>query len=140
MANRANLCLFVLLAFAASPRLAAQTVRTGSITGTVTDESKAALPGVTVTVTSSALQVPQLVEVTNARGEYEIKDLPPGTYQLVFEVTGFGKVVRPDIVLTTGFVARIDMSLKIARVEETVTVSGQSPLVDVETTRGGGTS
>ena len=68
MANRANLCLFVLLAFAANPCVAAQTIRTGSITGTVTDESKAALPGVTVTVTSSALQVPQLVEVTNARG------------------------------------------------------------------------
>ena len=139
MANRAAIWVFVLVAFAAGPRVAAQTVRTGSITGTVTDESKAALPGVSVTVTSSALQVPQLVEVTDARGDYDIKDLPPGTYQLVFEVTGFGKVVRPDIQLTTGFVARIDMSLKIARVEETVTVSGQSPLVDVETTRGGGT-
>src|SRR5713226_3202760 len=122
MANRAAACVFVLLALALSASVAAQTVRTGSITGTVTDESKAALPGVTITVTSPVLQVPQLVQVTNARGDYEIKDLPPGTYQIVFEMTGFARVVRPDIQLTTGFVARIDMNLKIATVEETVTV------------------
>jgi hypothetical protein len=105
----------------------------------VTDESKSALPGVTVTVTGPALQVSQLVQVTDARGEYEIKDLPAGTYQVVFELPGFARLIRQGIQLTTGFVARIDPALKIASVEETVTVTGQSPLVDVETTRGGAT-
>jgi hypothetical protein len=129
----------VFLALAFSSSLSAQTVRTGSISGTVSDESGAALPGVNVMVTSPALQVPQRVEVTNARGEYEINDLPPGIYLVTFQIPGFAKLVRPDVQLTTGFVARIDMSMKIATVEETITVSGQSPLVDLETTRGGGT-
>src|SRR5438046_7147541 len=88
MAKRVFICAGILLALAFVSNAAAQTVRTGSITGTVSDESKAALPGVNVSVTGPALQVPQLSAVTNARGEYEIKDLPPGTYQVVFELPG----------------------------------------------------
>ncbi|HEY7170608.1 MAG TPA: carboxypeptidase regulatory-like domain-containing protein [Vicinamibacterales bacterium] len=130
---------FAPLILALGSTLAAQTVRTGSIVGTITDESKSALPGVTITVTSPALQVPELTVVSGARGEYEIKDLPPGTYRLAFELGGFAKVVRPDVQLTTGFVARVDLDLKIAGLEETLVVSGQSPVVDVQTTRGGGT-
>ena len=79
---------FASLVLALSSSLTAQTVRTGSIVGTVTDESKSALPGVTVTVTSPALQVAQIVQLSDGRGQYEIKDLPPGTYQIVFELTG----------------------------------------------------
>src|SRR3982750_4542020 len=132
-------CLVACLVLALSSPIAAQTVRTGSIVGTITDESKSALPGVAVTVTSPALQVPQITQVTDARGQYEINDLPPGIYQVTFELTGFAKMVRPDVQLTTGFVARVDIDLKIAGLEETLVVSGQSPIVDVQTTRGGGT-
>jgi len=139
MSRRAVACLFASLVVVLSSGLAAQTVRTGSITGTITDQNKSGLPGVTVTVTSPALQVSQIVQTSDARGQYEVKDLPPGIYQVIFELTGFAKVVRPDIQLTTGFVARVDMDLKIAGLQETLTVTGQSPLVDVQTTRGGGT-
>jgi Carboxypeptidase regulatory-like domain len=139
MSRRAVACLLASLVVVLNSGLAAQTVRTGSITGTITDQNKSGLPGVTVTVTSPALQVSQIVQTSDARGQYEVKDLPPGIYQVVFELTGFAKVVRPGIQLTTGFVARIDMDLNIAGLQETLTVTGQSPLVDVQTTRGGGT-
>ena len=142
MARRAIACLFLFLVFLVldlSVEVVAQTVRTGSITGTVKDESGAALPGVTVTVTGPALQVPQLVQVTGPSGDYQIVDLPAGTYQVVFELTGFGKLIRQDLLLTTGFVARVDVALKIAGVQETLTVSAESPLIDVQTTRGGAT-
>src|SRR5216684_871046 len=142
MARRAIACLFLFLVFLAlnlGVEVAAQTVRTGSITGTVKDESGAALPGVTVTVTSPALQIPQLVQVTGPAGDYQIVDLSAGTYQVVFELTGFGKLIRQDLLLTTGFVARVDVALKIAGVQETLTVSAESPLIDVQTTRGGAT-
>src|SRR5262249_21010454 len=97
MSRKTVACLFASCALALGSTLAAQTVCTGSIVGTITDESKSALPGVTVTVTSPALQVSQIVQISDARGQYEIKDLPPGTYQLVFELTGFAKVIRPDV-------------------------------------------
>jgi hypothetical protein len=96
----------MLLAKTVTPPLAAQTVRTGSITATVTDDTRSALPGVTVTVTGPALQVPQLVQVTGTDGGDEIKDPAPGADQIVFEFTGFARLIRQGIVLTTGFVAR----------------------------------
>ena len=105
--------------------LSAQTVRTGSIGGTVVDESRAGIPGVTVTLTSPAIQVPQIVKVTEAAGAYQFADLPLGTYRLTFELQGFGRLVRENIELTTGFAARVDAVLKVSGVEETVTVSGQ---------------
>jgi hypothetical protein len=124
---------------AVSMAAAAQTVRTGSISGTITDESGAALPGVTVTLTSPVLQTPQLVKVSEARGEYQFTELPPGSYTVTYELAGFSKLVREEIRLTTAFAARIDVVLKVASLQETVVVSGQSPLVDVSNTRGGGT-
>jgi hypothetical protein len=124
---------------AVSATLFAQTVRSGSIGGTITDESGAALPGVSVTLTSPALQAPQLVKVSEARGEYNFPDLPPGTYKVTYELGGFATLVRDEIRLTTAFAARVDAVLKVASLQETVVVSGQSPLVDVTNTRGGGT-
>jgi hypothetical protein len=111
----------------------------GSIGGVVTDVSGAAMPGVTVTVTSPALQVPQMVRVSEADGEYRLTDLPPGVYRAVFELAGFATVVREEIRITSGFNARINISLPLGTVEQHVTVSAQSPLVDVVSTRGGAT-
>lgn len=113
-------------------------VRSGSISGTITDATGGALPGVTVTV-SGGSQVAEIVRVSNARGEYQLVELPPGTYDVKYELAGFQTVNRADIRLTTGFAARIDISLRVASLEESITVSGQSPLVDVANTRGGGT-
>ena len=112
----------------------AQSVSSGTIEGTVKDESNAVLPGVTVTVTSPQLQVGQLVQVSDAAGSYKFVDLPAGTYRLKAELTGFSAAIREDLRLTVGFNARIDLTLKLGAMEESVTVSGQSPVVDVSTT------
>jgi hypothetical protein len=128
----------LVLLLAVTTPLIGQTLR-GEIVGTVTDESSAALPGVSVMVTSPSLQVPQILRISDARGEYQVVDLPPGTYRVAYELPGFATLVREGIVLTTGFSARLDVALKVAAVAETITVSGESPLVDVTNTRGGTT-
>jgi hypothetical protein len=117
----------------------AQSVASGSLHGTVTDATAAALPGVTATLTSPALQVPQLVAVTDQNGNYRFTDLPAGTYRVAFELTGFATLVRDQLRITVGFVAAIDVTLALAGVEQTVTVSGNSPVVDTTTTSTGTT-
>src|ERR1700730_6997859 len=73
------------------------------ILGQVTDESGAVLPGVTVTATSPALQVPTVTDVTNARGEYRLTPLPIGTYTIEYSLSGFQAVRREGVRLTGGF-------------------------------------
>jgi hypothetical protein len=114
----------------------AQSVGSGSISGRVTDETGATMPGVAVTVTSPALQLPQVLSTTTADGTYRFVDLPPGLYRIRYELSGFNAVVREDIRLNVGFAARIDISMKIGTLEESVTVSGQGPVIDVTTTSG----
>ena len=116
-------------AFAFIPSVAAaQNLSFGSINGTVTDTSGGALPGVTVTAASPALQVGQLTAVTDGEGKYQIVDLPRGTYQVRFELQGFQPLIRQDVQLTAGFAARIDASLSIGALSEAITVTGASPL------------
>ena len=112
----------------------AQSVSSGTIHGTVRDQSGGVLPGVTATLTSPALQVRELVQVTDAEGAYRFVDLPAGTYLLKFELTGFSTLIREDLRLTIGFTARVDESMKVGAMEESVTVSGQSPIVDITST------
>ena len=107
----------------------AQTV--GSIVGRVTDESGAVLPGVTVTATSPALQVPQVAVVTDAQGDYRLTPLPIGTYEVAYTLTGFQTVRRDSLRLTAGFVARVDVALKVGAIEESITVSA-TPTIDVQ--------
>ena len=107
-----------------------------TIIGQVTDESGAVLPGVTVTATSPALQVPQITAVTNGVGEYRLAPLPIGVFELAFELAGFRPAHRQNIRLTVGFTAKIDAALGLATVAETVTVSGAAPVVDVAGTSG----
>jgi len=104
-----------------------------SLIGTVTHESQAVMPGVTVTVTSSALQGSRVV-VTDEQGRYRISPLPIGTYTLVFGLTGFRTLRREDVRLTAGLTARIDVAMSLGGLEETVTVSGATPVVDVSST------
>src|SRR4051812_38699116 len=112
----------------------AQSVASGTIEGTVKDESGSVLPGVTVTASSPQLQVGQLVQVSDTTGAYKFVDLPAGTYRVRAELQGFSATVHDDLRLTVGFDARIDLTLKLGAVEEAITVSGQSPVVDVSTT------
>jgi len=112
----------------------AQSNSSGTIQGTVKDASGGALPGVTETLTSPALQVKQVTAVTDTEGNYRLVDLPSGSYHLSYELSGFSTFVRDDFRLPVGFVARVDVILKVGGIEESVTVSGQAPVVDVTTT------
>jgi hypothetical protein len=136
---RAACALAVTLVAAGAIPATAQEIIGARIAGTVSDETAAPMPGVTVTLTSPALQVPQMVMVSDARGEYQFLDLRPGTYRLSYELQGFSSIIREGVILTQGFAARIDVTLKVGNVEETITVSGASPVIDVINTRGGST-
>ncbi|MCA1586950.1 MAG: TonB-dependent receptor, partial [Acidobacteria bacterium] len=92
------------------------------------------LPGVTVTGTSPA-QIGQLTTVTNEAGIFRFPSVPPGEYKLSFELPGFQSVVREGIRITLGFNAQVNVALGVATLQETVTVSGESPVIDTSATR-----
>jgi hypothetical protein len=108
-------------------------VQTGSVFGKVTDPQPAAIPGVTVTLEGPALIQPQTV-TTSQTGAYSFTSVPIGIYSVRFEIAGFQRLVRQGIVITAGFNAGIDASLTLSPQEETVTVTGQSPVVDTRAT------
>jgi hypothetical protein len=112
----------------------AQSAVNANIIGQVVDESGSLLPGVIVTATSPALQVPQVVAVTDQRGEYRLSELPPGEYMVSYTLTGFQSIKRDNVRLTAGFVAKMDLVLKLGTVNESVTVTGASPIIDVTST------
>src|SRR5262245_38969715 len=128
------LSVMVLACMAGVSTAFAQSVSSGTIEGTVRDESNSVLPGVTVTMTSPQLQVGRLVQVSDTAGNYKFVDLPAGVYELKAELPGFSTYVRDELRLTVGFNARVDLTLKLGAMEESVTVSGQSPVVDVTST------
>lgn len=113
--------------------LSAQAVQS-SITGVVKDTSGAVIPGVSVEVSSDVLIEKVRTTVTDAQGLYRVADLRPGIYVVTFSLTGFNTVRREGIELTPGFIASINPELRVGSLEETVTVSGQSPIVDVQST------
>ncbi len=105
-----------------------------SIIGLVTDESGAALPGVTVTAASPSLQLGSVAAVSDERGQYRLSTLPIGTYEVTYALDGFQPVRREGVRLTGGFSAKLDVALKLGSLRETITVSGSSPVVDVTST------
>ena len=117
----------------------AQSSTSSTIYGVVKDSTGGSLPGVTVTLTSPALQVPEMNAITGADGNYRLTDLPAGVYQLVYDLPGFARSVRTNVQITMGFMAKIDMVMSVSGLQETVTVSGQSPIVDVSSTSTGAT-
>jgi hypothetical protein len=104
----------------------------GSIAGLVRDTSGGVLPGVTVEVSSPALIEKTRTAVTDGDGQYKIVDLRPGVYTVVFTLTGFSTFRREGIELSAGFTATINADLRVGALEETITVSGQSPIVDTQ--------
>ena len=112
--------------------VAAQDFR-GRIGGTVTDDTGAVLPGVTVTATSPALIQPQ-VQVTGADGTYRMIALPPGVYTVAFELPGFQTLRREGIRVVINQTLPVDVQLQVATLQESVTVTGESPVVDTSTT------
>src|SRR2546428_3244089 len=106
-----------------------------SIAGAVRDTTGAVLPGVTVEAASPALIEKVRTVVTDDQGQYKIVDLRPGTYTVTFTLAGFNTVKREGIELTTGFTALANAELRVGALEETITVSGASPVVDAQNVR-----
>ncbi len=121
--------LLVLLFTFLTPAIA---VGQASVTGVVRDASGAVLPGVTVEVSSSALIEKVRTTVTDGAGLYRIVDLRPGEYTVNFALTGFSTVRREGIRLQGTMTVTLDAELRVGAVEETVTVTGATPLVDVQ--------
>ena len=107
--------------------------QTGEIYGRATDNSGAVLPGATVTVAGPALIQPR-VAVTSEAGTYRVPELPIGSYSVTFEMPGFRSLALQDIRVTIGFRAQVNGQLELSTVQETVTVTGASPLVDTRET------
>src|SRR5213594_603666 len=135
---RVAMAVVVLLQFSLATETAwAQTGTLGNIIGKAGDETGGVLPGVLVTATSRALQVPSVTTVTDAEGNYRLRDLPaPGMYRVSFELQGFQTIAFDGVSLTAGFTARIDAAMKVSTISETVEVSGQSPVVDTVSVAG----
>src|SRR5688572_15482082 len=102
-----------------------------SIGGVVRDTSGAVMPGATVEVASPALIEQTRSVVTDGNGQYRVVDLRPGTYSVTITLPGFKTIKREGIELIGSFAASVDVELQVGGVEETVTVTGQSPIVDV---------
>jgi hypothetical protein len=105
------------------------------ITGLVRDTSGAVLPGVTVEAASPALIEKVRTAITDSEGRYNIVDLRPGTYSIGFGLSGFRSLRREGIVLQAGFTATVNAELQLGAIEETITVSGASPVVDTQNSR-----
>jgi hypothetical protein len=101
----------------------------GGLRGYVKDESGAVLPGVTVTATSSELLTP-VVNVTDDTGLYRLNNLPPGNYVVTAELTGFATYRREGILVRAGQTFSIDIQLGLSTLEETITVAGDSPMIE----------
>ena len=126
-----RLTSLVLMSLLVPATLSAQTAE---IAGVVRDASGAVLPGVTVEASSPALIERSRVVYTDGQGQYRVIALNPGAYKVTFSLPGFNTVVRDGIVLTAAFTAAVDAAMAVGSVEETVTVSGQTPLVDIQAT------
>ena len=106
-----------------------------SIAGIVRDPTGGVLPGVTVDVSSPALIEKARTVVTDGSGQYKSVELKPGTYAVTFTLAGFSSVRREGIELTTGFNASVNAELRVGDIAETITVSGSSPVVDIQNVR-----
>ena len=123
--------VFTLLAISASAQIGQ-----GTLTGVVTDPQGSVLPGVTVTATSPAL-IGSRTTVTEVDGRFRLPQLPSGTYKLRFDLSGFSSLERDNVQVVLGQTITLDAQLTVATLTETVTVSAESPVVDVTTTRVG---
>ena len=132
--QRSVAALSVLFVFLLLPSRASAQF-TGAITGVVKDTSGGVLPGVTVEAASPVLIEKVRSVVSDDTGQYRIVDLRPGTYSVTFTLPGFSTVRREGIELSGTFVATVNGDLKVGALEETITVTGETPIVDVQSAR-----
>src|SRR5438093_4891186 len=103
-----------------------------SITGVVRDTAGAVLPGATVEAASPALIEKVRTAVTDGTGQYRVENLTPGTYKVTYSLTGFIKVEREGVQVTTGVTLTLNADLSVGGVQESITVTGETPVVDVQ--------
>lgn len=130
--------LLTAAAFVLLPAALFAQITAGRLDGTVRDPQGLALPGVSITLESPAL-LGSRVATSDVDGSYRFLGLPAGEYDLTFELSGFGTLVREGVTVVTGQTFSVDVELGVAGVAETVTVTGESPVVDVKSSRFGGT-
>lgn len=114
-----------------------QTIPTGKLGGTITDDEGIPLPGVNVAINSPALILPQLVSTTNNSGYYRFVGLPSGAYTVKCEMPGFKTLIREGIVVTAGRNTTLSLTLEQSAIAETVVVKGKAPTVDFQSTSTG---
>src|SRR6185436_6207949 len=122
----------VLLVLACLVILPAAAFAQASITGVVKDASGAVLPGVTVEASSPALIEKVRSAVSDGGGQYRFVDLLPGVYAVTFTLPGFSTFKREGIELAGNFTASNNAEMRVGTLEETITVTGESPVVDVQ--------
>ena len=132
---RRFLSLVPLLALLLVPMPAAAQQAQASVTGVVWDASGAVLPGVTVEASSDVLIEKVRSAVSDGTGQYRIVNLLPGTYTVTFTLTGFSTFKREGIILEGTLTALVNADLKVGSLQETITVSGETPVVDVQSAR-----
>ncbi len=126
----------LVLALSVTPTAAQTGQNFGELVGKITDDQGGVLPGVSVTLSGPAVMGNQTA-VTNERGIYRFPAVASGTYKLTFDLTGFAPLVRDGIVVPVRQTITVDAQMRLAQLQETVTVSGASPTVDVENTKVG---
>jgi len=134
MSNHSVRLVLVVLAMAAPSAALAQTGQS-AIAGVVRDATGGVLPGVTVEASSPVLIEKSRSAVTNEAGQYRVVDLRPGVYTVTFTLSGFTTVVREGIQLESNFVAPVNIEMTVGRIEQSVTVTGLSPIVDVQSSQ-----
>src|SRR6266487_1436980 len=117
------------------PAVGTAQTRFGNISGSVRDTTGAVLPGVVVEVASAVLIERTRTATTDDQGRYQVVDLPPGTYAVTFTLVGFTTIKREGIELTVGFTAPVNAELRLGGIEETIVVTGASPMVDTQNVR-----
>ena len=133
LARIVALTLF-LIAFGGATFAQTVTSTTGAINGVVTDSTKAVLPGVTVSLSGPALMGTGTT-VTDQNGAFRFSTVAIGDYKLTFELGGFGTITREGIHVSVGFIATVNVEMNPGTLAESVTVSGASPVVDVQATK-----
>ncbi len=129
MTCRKSLLIALLALFGLMPAYAGAQVTTATLSGVVTDQSSATVPGATVTARNVETDVVRMA-VTDTQGRYRLPGLEPGTYEVTVELQGFQKIKRGDVQLSVGQNAGLDLVLSVGKLEDVITVTGETSVID----------
>ena len=127
-----NLLIWTLLIAFSPLNLAAQEF-TGNIVGVVSDSTGAVIPGATLTLSSVAIQGTRST-VSDSSGGYRFTLLPPGTYTVTYKLEGFATLIREGVLVGVGRTSTINVAMQVAALSDAVTVTGETPVVDLQST------